>query len=44
MPQEVPAEHREFVKVSGDLFEIYARFVTDEGSTSVENFADKYPM
>ena len=43
MPPDVPEEYRDFVKVSGDLFEIYARFVTDESSTSVENFVDKYP-
>ena len=27
----------------GHLFGIYTRFVTDETSTSVENFVDKYP-
>jgi len=43
MPPIVPKEYRGFVKMSGDIFRIYTRLITDETSTSVENFADKYP-
>jgi hypothetical protein len=43
MPAVVPKEHRVFVNMKGSFFQIYANFVTDEMSTSVENFADKYP-
>lgn len=43
IPAIVPQEHREFVKMRGHIFGIYTRFVTDETSTSVENFVDKYP-
>jgi len=43
MPQIIPEEYREFVKMSGDIFKIYTAFVTDEMSTSVDNFLDKYP-
>jgi hypothetical protein len=39
----VPEEHREFVRMRGHLFGIYTRLVTDETSTSVANFLDKYP-
>jgi hypothetical protein len=43
MPPIVPEEHREFVKMRGHIFGIYTRLVTDEMSTSVANFVDKYP-
>lgn len=43
MPQVIPGVHREYVNMSGDVFEIYTRLVTDETSTSVDNFVDKYP-
>jgi hypothetical protein len=39
----IPEEHREFVRMRGHLFGIYTRFITDEMSTSVTNFVDKYP-
>jgi hypothetical protein len=42
-PPDVPEEHREFVRLKGRFFSIYTTFVTDEMSTSVENFLDKYP-
>lgn len=42
-PPIVPKEHRDFVKMRGYLFWIYTRLVTDEVTTSVENFVDKYP-
>ena len=43
MPAVIPEEHREFVSMKGCVFQVYANFVTDESSTSVENFVDKYP-
>lgn len=43
MPIVVPEAHREFVKMTGTVLEIYARLVTDENSTSVDNFVDKFP-
>jgi hypothetical protein len=39
----VPEEHRDFIKMKGRFFSIYTTFVTDETSTSVANFVDKYP-
>jgi hypothetical protein len=43
MPYTVPEEYREFVSMKGSIFRIYTSLVTDEVSTSVENFVDKYP-
>jgi hypothetical protein len=43
MPEPVPEEYREFVKMRGHVFGIYTKLVTDWTSTSVENFLDKYP-
>jgi hypothetical protein len=43
IPQSVPQEHREFVRAKGRIFRIYTNLVTDDMSTSVENFVDKYP-
>ena len=43
MPKDIPEEHRGFVKMSGELFRIYTGLVTDDLSTSVDNFVDKYP-
>ena len=37
MPPDIPEEHREYVRMRGNLFRIYAEFVTDETSTSVEH-------
>jgi len=42
-PRIVPEEHRDFVKMRGHHFGIYTRLVTDDMSTSAENFVDKYP-
>ena len=43
MPPPVPEIYRSFVKINGDHFKIYTELVTDELSTSVTNFLDKYP-
>jgi len=43
MPPVVPEEHREFIRMKGNIFRIYANYVTDENSTSIENFVDKFP-
>ena len=43
IPPVIPKEHREFVNMNGEIFRIYTGLVTDEMSTSVENFVDKYP-
>jgi hypothetical protein len=43
MPKIVPEEHRGFVNMKGRIFRIYTDLVTDDMSTSVENFIDKYP-
>jgi len=43
LPDVVPEAHREFVKMSDDALEYYVRLVTDENSTSVDNFLDKFP-
>ena len=39
----VPEEHRRFIKQRGHYLRLYTLRVTDELSTSVENFLDKYP-
>jgi hypothetical protein len=43
IPSTIPEEHRKYVNITGDIFNIYAMFVTDETSTSLENFVDKFP-
>ena len=43
MPPIVPEKYRDFVKMRGNVFESYARLITDETNTSIENFIDKYP-
>lgn len=39
----VPEEHRRFLKQRGHHLGLYTSKVTDEYSTSVENFLDKFP-
>jgi hypothetical protein len=43
MPPVVPEEHREFINMKGKVFRIYTDLITDDTSTSVTNFIDKYP-
>ncbi len=42
-PPDIPEVHRKYVKMSGGLIGLYMALVTDEVSTSVENFVDKFP-
>ena len=42
-PQVIPEMYREFVSMSGKIFRIYARLVTDERDTSVTHFVDTFP-
>lgn len=39
----VPEEYRRFLKQRGHYLRMYTSRVTDEFSTSVENFLDKFP-
>jgi hypothetical protein len=39
----VPEEYRRFIKQRGYHLQLYTSRVTDELSTSVENFLDKFP-
>jgi len=43
MPPVIPEEYREYVKMTGEIFQIYTSFITDYNNTSVENFVDKFP-
>ena len=43
IPPVIPEMHREYVKMSGDVYKLYTSLITDEMSTSVENFVDKFP-
>jgi hypothetical protein len=43
MPKAVPEEYREYVNMKGRVFRIYTELITDETSTTVVNFLDKYP-
>jgi hypothetical protein len=43
MPAPVPEKYREFINMKGSILQVYANLITDETSTIVENFVDKYP-
>ena len=43
MPEVIPEEYRDYVNLKGSVYEIYASLVTDDVSTSVTNFVQKFP-
>jgi hypothetical protein len=43
MPEVIPEMYRAYANLRGRIYEIYARLVTDDESTSITNFVDKFP-
>ena len=43
MPPVVPEAYRSYVKVKGKIYRIYAQLVSEDMSTSVDEFAQNFP-